>query len=436
MFAGSCLKRGVAVGTMMLLSTWCAAETYYVSSQGMDSARGTSSSAAFKSLEKAFGKLQKGDTLYLQKGSRWKPRKDLPITAANVTIGAYGEGERPLIDGQKNVPKLGSYRGIIHVTGDNAEIRDIVLKNSGGTGIRFVKVKGGLAENVKVDWTYRFSLQAIRSSDIIFRNCESIQSAVQFTDPKRPKGGWPHGLSILDTDDAIVEGNVIHEGWGEGVGVYRGSKRVIVRDNFVYAMRAVGIYVDNGSAIDILRNTVLGTTDKTYHRSKTGYVGAGIYISNETENVGLTPPRDIEIYNNLVANTGAGITFGGQPADFKDIKVAHNTFVDNKVQFNTYTQDFSGSGNVFANNIFLSIDKGSSDVGKGLTKSNVKWHNNYWSKAPHAAMRSSGDVYGGAKLAKMRGWKQIKPTPDVSAADSACKLSNERCSNTSIGGLC
>lgn len=417
MSAGIFWHRALALSVTVLFSTWCAAETYYVSTQGRDSASGTSSSSAFKSLEKAFGALNKGDTLYLRKGDVWKPSKSLAITAPNVTIGAYGSGARPVIDGQKKVPTLGSYYGLIHVTGDNAKIRDIFLKNSGGSGIKFSKVDGVLAENVKVDWTYRFSLQAERSSDIVFKDCESVRSAAQFVDPNRPNGGWPHGLSILASTDAIVEGCVIHEGWGEGIGTYRGSQRVVLRDNFVYGMRAVGIYVDNGSEIEILRNIVLGTTDKTFHRSGSGYTGPGIYISNETENVGLIPPQDIKIYNNLVAYTQAGIAFGGQPADFKNVKVAHNTFVDNKVQFNTYTQDFSGSGNVFANNIFLSISGASSDVGKSLTRSSVAWHNNYWSTAPHAAMRSPGDVYGGAKIAKMTGWKSIKPTPEVSAID-------------------
>ena len=416
---GRLFERSTLFGLTMILSTWCAAETYYVSSQGRDSAPGTSSAAAFKSLEKAFGTLNNGDALYLMRGNIWRPSKSLAIKAANVTIGAYGGGARPVIDGQKKVPSLGSHNGLIHVTGDNAKISDVILINSGGTGIRFFQVKGALAENVKVDWTYRFSLQSVRSSNVIFRNCESVHSAAQYIDPNRPNGGWPHALSIQSTTDAIVEGCIVHEGWGEGIDAYWGSQNVVIRDNLVYAMRAVGIYVDTSRDIDILRNIVLGTTDRTYHRHR-NYVGAGIYLANEPIAQKWPVTQRVRIYNNLVAYTQQGIAFGGEgnpDTNFKGIRLAHNTFVDNKHQFDAFTQKFSGNENIFANNIFLSIDAASSDVGSNLTLSSIAWHNNYWSKAPHAAMRSPGDVYGGAKLTKMIGWTSIKPTPDVSAAD-------------------
>lgn len=411
------MTSSVAGGVALVLANWCAAEEYYVSAQGSDSTQGTSTSSAFKTLEKAFGVLKSGDTLKLQKGDIWKPSRFLPIRASNIEIGAYGDGNRPVIDGQRKVPKLRSYTGLIHVTGDNVEIKDIVLENSGGSGIKFSRVDGALVDNVKVDWTYRFSIQAQASRNVVFKNCESIQSAAQFIDPKRPKGGWPHALSILATTDAVVEGCLVRNGWGEGIDAYRGSKRVVIRDNFVFGMRAVGIYVDGASNVDILRNTVLGTSDKAFHRNRSGYVGPGISINTETENVGLSPPRNINIYNNLVANTGVGIMFGGKNVDFKNIKLAHNTFIDNKFQFSASVQNFSGSGNIMANNVFLSIDSASSDVGGKLRRSSVKWHNNYWSNAPHQAMRSSGDVYGGAKVAKMSGWKNIRSVSSISADD-------------------
>lgn len=439
MSASRFLKRGVVCSITMMLSTLCAAESYYVSSQGSDSASGKTTASPFKSLEKAFSKLKNDDELYLQRGNVWKPSTSLRVAVANVTIGAYGEGARPVIDGQKKVPSLGSYSGLIHMTGDNAKIRDVVLTNSGGMGLRFYEVTGALAENVKVGWTYRHAIQAIRSNNVTFKNCESVHSAAQFIDPNRPKGGWPHALSLNGSKDVIVEGCVVHEGWGEGISVSRGGQRLVFRDNVIYGMRAVGIYIDNGRDVEISRNIVLGTTDVAFQRNASGYAGPGIYISNETENAGIEPPRDIKIYNNLVANTQVGIIFGGQPADFKGVKVAHNTFVDNKVQFSTNTQEFSGSGNIFAHNIFLSTDATSSDVAKSLTRSSVVWHNNYWSKAPHAAMRSPGDVYGGAKLTKMAGWKKIKPVPDVSAvdfkprADSTTNGAGRKISDANVG---
>lgn len=417
---GKVRQNGTLVGlAMILLSSWCAAETYYVSLKGSDSASGTSASSAFKTLEKAFSALESNDTLYLQKGGVWKPSKSLAIKAPNVTIGAYGAGARPVIDGQKKVPKLGGYDGLIEVMGDNARISDIFVKNSGSTGIRFFEVKGALAENVKVEWTYRFSIQSVRSSDVTFKDCESVHSAMQFIDPKRPSGGWPHALSIRTTTDAVVENCVVREGWGEGIDAYWGSRRVVIRDNLVYGMRAVGIYVDASRDVDILRNTVLGTTDRSYHRSGK-YVGPGIYLGNEPNSSRWPATQHVRVYNNLVANTKQGITFGGSKhpgTDFRGIKVAHNTFVDNKYQFDSFTQKFSGNENIFANNIFLSIDAASSDVGSNLLRSGILWQNNYWSEPPHSAMRSAGDVHGGARLAKMSEWKNIKPIPNVSATD-------------------
>ena len=78
------------------------ATTYYVSqSTGNDSAAGTSDKAPWKTLGKASIELQPGDSILLKRGDTWNEElwpKGSGTPEQPITISAYGEGKKPLID--------------------------------------------------------------------------------------------------------------------------------------------------------------------------------------------------------------------------------------------------------------------------------------------------------------------------------------------------
>lgn len=72
------------------------AATYYVSPTGNDSATGTATTSAWKTVARVnSAKLSSGDQILFQRGGVW--RETLQPNASNLYFGAYGTGARPLI---------------------------------------------------------------------------------------------------------------------------------------------------------------------------------------------------------------------------------------------------------------------------------------------------------------------------------------------------
>jgi len=78
--------------------------TYYVDSlKGNDANTGTTPDSPWRSLAKVNSfKFAAGDILLLRRGSSWREELDFPSSGspeAPIVIDAYGDGERPLING-------------------------------------------------------------------------------------------------------------------------------------------------------------------------------------------------------------------------------------------------------------------------------------------------------------------------------------------------
>lgn len=404
----------------------CFAETYYVRNGGSDGSSGKSHDNAFRSVSFAFDMLRDGDSLFLQSGGIWKPLGSVNLRRDDVTIGAYHvdssgavilgvSGSRPVIDGQTIVPRRGSYSGLIHVTGTNSIIRDLEVNNSGGTGIRFYETSGGLVENVKTDWAYFYGIQAYRTENIEIRNCEVIgfgRGGREFGERT-----FPNGISLRTTNNILVAGNIVREGWGEGINSFFGSSNIIIENNLVYAVRNVGIYVDSTRNATVRNNVVLGTTQSDYHRyGSNTFVGPGLALNNEDyqfQDFGgsLTlsdMARDVKMYNNLVAGTAIGLAIWGQHPDssIRDVQIAHNTFVDNDVQLNVSLANTSGIE--IANNVFMTVSNSGEDYKGASSADSIRFINNFWSQGePDSRLRSQGDIYSGLVLSKMNGWRGV-----------------------------
>ncbi|MDT7797868.1 MAG: hypothetical protein QOI78_1301, partial [Actinomycetota bacterium] len=95
----------LAATTVTAPGAVAATKTYYVDQTlGSDSAAGTSQSAPWKSLAKVTATtLAPGDTVLLRRGRTWSG--GLAVrgsgTAAPVKIGAYGDGARPIVQGNE-----------------------------------------------------------------------------------------------------------------------------------------------------------------------------------------------------------------------------------------------------------------------------------------------------------------------------------------------
>src|SRR5690606_16628104 len=160
---------------------------YWVNAARSDSNDGRSAEKPFRTPAKALRAMSVGDSVYCRAGDRFVLSAPFKVAAsgsadAPIVIGAYSGGggavshrvstNRPVLDGNKEAPPLNDFTGLVHVTGRYVEVRDLVLKNSGGIGLRFHEAAHSRAENVQTDWTYHQGIQAFKSDDIRIKDCD------------------------------------------------------------------------------------------------------------------------------------------------------------------------------------------------------------------------------------------------------------------------
>jgi nitrous oxidase accessory protein NosD len=81
------------------------ARTFYISPAGDDSNPGTSPDQAWRTLDHASASnLVSGDSLLLQRGGVW--HESFAPTTDGLTLAAYGDGDRPIIDAAQRVGQL------------------------------------------------------------------------------------------------------------------------------------------------------------------------------------------------------------------------------------------------------------------------------------------------------------------------------------------
>jgi parallel beta-helix repeat protein len=414
------------------------AAQYFVSSNGSDSANGTSVTTPFRTPERAFRALAAGDSIYLRAGDYWRLGQALSVNVSGteqspVVIGAYsvnssGDVElsvhegRPILDGATAAPRLGDYTGVIDVRGRrHVHIRDLEIRNSGGYGVKFVDTALSTVENVKVDWAYHSGIFIERSTDVTIAACEVIGDS----------HGWSHygteywggGIAFMGAARVEVRDCLVREGYGEAISAFMGSSDIVFSGNKVFAARAVGIYVNSSYNVEISNNMVLGTADSTFHRSS-GWPGPGIVLGNEAYQYrgsggSLSTDvytRNVKIVNNLVAATATGVAFWSEiSAPMEGVEVAHNSFVDNEHQINMMNISYRSVS--IGNNIFLSLSSGTRDA-QDIASSGITWRSNYWSGGPPtASARHSGDVHSGLTLRRMTGWRSLRQESDATWSD-------------------
>jgi nitrous oxidase accessory protein NosD len=414
------------------------AAQYFVSSNGSDSANGTSAQTPFRTPERALQALAAGDSMYLRAGDYWRLGQALFVNVSGtqqspVVIGAYSVNSsgqvqlsanenRPILDGATSAPPLGDYSGVIDVRGRRyVHIRDLDIRNSGGYGVKFVDAAFSTVENVKVEWTYHSGIFVERSSDVTIAACEVVgdshgwrQFGTQF---------WGGGIALMRATRTEVQDCLVREGYGEGISAFMGSSDIVFAGNKVFSARAVGIYVNSTYNVDIRNNVVLGTANTEFHRIS-GWPGPGIVLGNEAYQYagsgGSLPldvyTRNVKIRNNLVAATATGVAFWSEiSAPMEGVEVLHNSFVDNEYQIDLTNISYRNMS--IGNNIFLSLSSGTRDA-HDIASSGVAWSSNYWSGgAPAAPARHSGDVYTGLTLRKMSGWRSLRQEADATWSD-------------------
>jgi parallel beta-helix repeat protein len=409
----------VAVTAVSIFAISADAATYYVATNGNDSANG-SIGTPFRTLTKAAGVVGAGDVVNVRGGVY---KEKVQITAkgtanARILIQSH-PGETAIFDGvgsARNENVITLYQSS-YVDLSRFEVRNagqIGICSWGSNNVRILNntVHHSYRNGIYVGWdVFGVSYDNVVDGNTVYNNVlENANRAF-------PNGGWATGVSMNYTERGRVTNNRIYENDGEGI-VTILSKYTLIEGNELSDNFSVGIYVDNSRFVKVNANLIYSTGNSRYFR--TGYPASGIATANEFYDHAL-PSSDNTFTNNIVINSRWGFFYGAYDAGggLKNAIVANNTFYKAASTMIWIEKD-SHANNVFENNIFYQVGgTGMLDV----TGNGVTYRNNVWYGAPIAA--SSSDIIADPRFANPGGFKaaDYKLTSDSPAVQSGRDLS-------------
>ena len=314
---------------LLLLSTAAlSAAVYRVSPGGADSNEGVRK--PWKSLQKGVDSLKPGDTLEVMAG-------EYPIVAAIRISGKKATQKAPiLIQAQGRVvlrdgsQKVNTWQGIIDIRNSRwITVRGFALEQSGFFGVYINAADHITVERCSTNESLASGVAAWESSNITIRD-NDIKAACNHGETIRGTSCQEH-ISLDHVQAFLIEGNKVHDspesgkahwGGGEGIDVKNGTSNGIVRNNEVWNLVQVGIYVDAwqaditnleiyGNRVHHCPNGIIINSEQTGNLSHLR-IHDNLSYSNGSGGIGVwffrnTTVTDIQIYNNTVVGNGRAI---------------------------------------------------------------------------------------------------------------------------------
>ncbi|MBN8460798.1 MAG: autotransporter-associated beta strand repeat-containing protein [Verrucomicrobia bacterium] len=251
------------------------AADYHIDPAGNDSNAGTSPATPWQSLGKVNGTVfQPGDKVLFKRGGTWVGTLS-PQGSGNgtsqITLGAYGTGAKPLINGNGNwaVIALSSQS---YWTIDGFEVTNPASNDSSRSGIR-------------VDWSGSGTMRGI---NILNNDVHDVRGIKNVNDGGRNNGGIFFWINEPGkADGVLIQGNTVKTIYGQGIAFnaeaeYAGggmnyancSPNVIARGNTVISTSGDGILM-------------LGTDNELVEHNEVGFVGQ---LSDSGNNIAAAWP--------------------------------------------------------------------------------------------------------------------------------------------------
>ncbi len=158
---------------LLLISGLCSAQSFYIDPEnGNDQNNGISKTTAWQTLNAVNKKIfQPGDSILFKRGGKWigslRPKGN-GSKKNRIVIGAYGEGEKPIIDaeGKKEETDFMS-AGIILYNQEYWEIRDIEVQNfEKGNPIKPTKKAGILVLAKDIGTLHDFKFENVKIAHV------------------------------------------------------------------------------------------------------------------------------------------------------------------------------------------------------------------------------------------------------------------------------
>ncbi|MCK5272452.1 MAG: right-handed parallel beta-helix repeat-containing protein, partial [Sedimentisphaerales bacterium] len=310
------LVLAIVAGVMWISSAEVGAVNYYVDATGgNDNNDGRSDATAWRTIGKVNNyTFQTGDDVYLKCGETWTPYDALQVdwqtsaTSENdrAVIGAYfmdggtevivdetnyQDHTKPILQGSYDpytwpnpvgVP-ISPYKGMLNAySSDNSNnyitFQDIHVKDSNGDGVRYYRCDYGNVRRVRVEVCNMSGIRYVQchrytpTGDLggdrlsIIEYCEVSGDNQNYI----AHGNQGFAMGSVGGSHVWVHHNIMHEGYGESIGVYNNTSLpdqgwATVEDNIIYDMRKAGIYIASGRDTIVRRNLIYHTGNSTYY---------------------------------------------------------------------------------------------------------------------------------------------------------------------------
>lgn len=304
-----------------------------------------------------------GDTLLIPEGEYHEHiRIDRPLTLI-----AQG---RVVLDGDAS-------GDIVEIAAPDVTLRGFVIRNTGidldqeNCAVRVLAPRATIQDNILGDILFGIDLREAR-------DCRVIGNRIGGKKLDIARRG--DGLRLWRSDNAVIEGNTIHDG-RDAILWY--SSGVVIRDNTAFDCR-YGLHLMFSDNVTITGNTLTGNSVGLYLMYSTGIeITRNRFVQNRGPSgygIGLKEADQFSVRDNIIVANRSGVYVDGSP--FTDAKPGE--FSGNTLAYNDVGITFlpSAKGNQLAGNNFIDNIDQISVAGRGSLDANQFWkgdHGNFWS---------------------------------------------------------
>jgi hypothetical protein len=382
---------GIIVISLCLLFETGFAATYYVKNSGNDNASGLDDNSAWKTIDKVNKfDFSKGDVVLFKRGDTFSDKLLRIKNVENFTIADYGEGKKPLFDGNQTQPIF--IYDSINVTVRNIDISGQEWQTEKASNLYFKNV-----ENLIIDGVYGngHTVEGEGKSEgktaitinacfgvIEVKNCEIFNWGPYDLPKPDTKDFMGITLRMMETGEYKIHNNKMYNINADCLHVYLNKAKGEIYDNILYNAGEDGIDVKGSENVEIYDNEFFRTADflgeggsgsgglPTYivvHIGSDRYAKNNIIRSNSFKDgdcvaIKLGKAEDTQIYDNSFSNVKSALFIQNlvkntmfhhniienpQPRPFKDDIDAgciyeNNTHTGTQIYNNTI---YNGKGN-------------------------------------------------------------------------------------------
>ena len=299
----------------------------------------------------------------------------------------------------------------VAVTCRGAGVTGLHLRSCPGRGV-LVNADGATVTACRIDRTYQGAMligdaNGPQIGGVTVADCIMTRMSLSWVTERKPSN-VNGSLNIHNTVDSVIRGNVLAEGWGEGINIGRGST-VRVENNIVHSTNHVLLYFNRCQNSVAVGNILFHIDDGRYAGKQDNY-SAGIIIGDEGgPSVAKWPPSSGNVIaGNVVVNAGKLFQIRNNKDNYDsqmlDTVIEGNTFVagpctERGIDIQANQQGRPHKGSVFRNNVIdFTHARAGADIGTHGQAGGIDFSGNVWSAPPPQSMRGAGDFVGDVGL--------------------------------------